>query len=200
MTGSGMQQARKPSRGENRRGGAKPRGRNEAGRVVPSARWQCRGNPVLPGCGRAEVTSVEGRSGHEPQERQGLWRPLGASAPVGSAARDPAAVRTLRRRMHSRGQPRGCGETVRECRRRMACHPEATPRCCPRGPRTGNGRRPGGRREEPTDLLTETGGLVPPLEGGRGDHRRRHRSAPLRRPRRPSRLHGSCPDLFASSP
>ena len=78
----------------------------------------------------------------KPQERQGPRRPVGASALVGTAARGPATVRTLRRRMHSRGQPRGCGETVRECRRRVVRHPEATPRCCPRGPRTGNGRRP----------------------------------------------------------
>jgi hypothetical protein len=59
-TGSGMQQARGPSRGESRRGGEKPRGRNEAGRVVPSARRES-GATRVPGSGRAEDVSVEGR-------------------------------------------------------------------------------------------------------------------------------------------
>jgi hypothetical protein len=70
-TGSGMQQARRPARGENRRGGEKPRGRNMAGRVVPSARRRPRGNPRSTESGRGQETSVEGRASHEPQERQG---------------------------------------------------------------------------------------------------------------------------------
>jgi len=104
-----MQQARKLQRGENRRGGAKPRGRNEAGRVVPSARGERPGNRLSLWSGRAEVMSVEGQSGHEPQERQGPWRPVGASALVGTAARGPATVRTLHRRCTREGNLEGAG-------------------------------------------------------------------------------------------
>jgi hypothetical protein len=61
-------------------------------------------------------------------------------------------------------------ETVRECRRRMVRHPEATPRCCPRGPRTGNGRRPR-RAQERTHRPAHRDhrGLPAVLEGLRGD-------------------------------
>jgi hypothetical protein len=70
-TGCGMQQARGPSRRENRRGGAKPRGRNGSwtgGAVGPKV---SRGNS-----GRWEWTRGShvggGATGHEPQERKGL--------------------------------------------------------------------------------------------------------------------------------
>jgi hypothetical protein len=71
MTGSGAQQTRELQRGESRRGGAKPRGRNGSwtgGAVGPKV---SRGNS-----GRWEWTRSchvgGGASGHEPQERKGL--------------------------------------------------------------------------------------------------------------------------------
>jgi hypothetical protein len=71
MTGCGTQQAREPSRGESRRGGAKPRGRNGSwtgGAVGPKV---SRGNS-----GRWEWTREGdvggGAASHEPQERKGL--------------------------------------------------------------------------------------------------------------------------------
>jgi hypothetical protein len=64
--GSGMQQARNSPRGENRRGGAKPRGRNEN----PSRQARIR-NPTETsgGSGRVEVVSMEGRYGRRTRER-----------------------------------------------------------------------------------------------------------------------------------
>lgn len=48
MTGNGMQQARGRLRGENRRGGARPRGRNGSRRVAPSARRRASSSASCP--------------------------------------------------------------------------------------------------------------------------------------------------------
>jgi hypothetical protein len=59
-----MQQARQPSRGESRRGGEKPRGRNGTSTLDGRSRWaRCPVRRQLPGSGRVAVMSMEGRSG-----------------------------------------------------------------------------------------------------------------------------------------
>jgi hypothetical protein len=64
--GSGMQQARNSPRGENRRGGAKPRGRNGN----PSRQARIRNlTETSGGSGRVEVVSMEGRYGRRTRER-----------------------------------------------------------------------------------------------------------------------------------
>lgn len=80
MTGNGMQQARGRLRGENRRGGARPRGRNGSRRVAPSARRRASTSASCPlfggrhrgrrpaGSGRANESTVEG--GPRTPERQ----------------------------------------------------------------------------------------------------------------------------------
>lgn len=117
MTGCGMQQARGPLRGESRRGGAKPRGRNEAGRVVPSARW-CLGATRGAGSGRALAVSVEGRNVTNPKRGRASIIRSGLRFRPALVARGPARVRTLRRRL----------ERSTECRRRAVRRSDATPR------------------------------------------------------------------------
>jgi hypothetical protein len=87
-TGSGMQQARGPSRGGNHRGGEKPRGWNEAGRVVPSAH----GSSEPPVSGPERVPAREwtrkgcvggGANKSRTPGEAGSWSPVGASTPVG---------------------------------------------------------------------------------------------------------------------
>jgi hypothetical protein len=142
-TGSGMQQARGPSRGESRRGGAKPRGRNgrqdgwcrrPQGSSEPPVSGPHRG-PVREWTrggdvgGGAEVTNP--RRGRVPVA------PFGASVPVGGTARGPANVRTLRRRVATIRRP-----TAGACtRRRSPGHVLEGP-----GPVTVEGR--GGRRKD----------------------------------------------------
>jgi hypothetical protein len=82
----------------------------------------------------------------KPQERQGPRRPVGASALVGTAARGPATVRTLRRRRKRSGSADDGWLAIPK--RRPGAVLEGP------GPVTVEGR--GGRREEPTDLHTET--------------------------------------------
>jgi len=79
------------------------------------------GDPGKPGateCGRVQEMSVEGRKGHEPQERQGPGVPTGASAPIGSHHEGPGSCADASKER----------EKVRECRRRVVRHLEATPR------------------------------------------------------------------------
>jgi hypothetical protein len=76
-TGSGMQQARGPSRGENRRGGAKPRGRNESwtgGAVGPWLFGAAGSGPErVPVREWTRVGCVGGgAASHEPHERRAL--------------------------------------------------------------------------------------------------------------------------------
>jgi hypothetical protein len=97
-TGCGMQQARGPSRRENRRGGAKPRGRNGSwtgGAVGPKG---ARGNSgswewMRAGCvgGGADRSRTPGEVGSRSRGRS-----FGSGR---CAARGPAVVRTLRRRV-----------------------------------------------------------------------------------------------------
>jgi hypothetical protein len=88
-----------------------------------------------------EVMSVEGHEQRTPGEA-GPRCPLGAPAPGAQHREGPGYRADASRECTRGGNLVGCRETVTECRRRMVRHPEATPRCCPRGPRAGNGRRP----------------------------------------------------------
>jgi hypothetical protein len=107
-TGSGMQQARGPSRGGNHRGGEKPRGWNEAGRVVPSAH----GSSEPPVSGPERVPAREWTRGgcvgggaiksRTPGEA-GSWSPIGASTPVGR----PRGTRQLCGRFEGEGNGHG---------------------------------------------------------------------------------------------
>ena len=94
-----------------------------------------------PGSGRARSMSVEGRTSHEPQERQGPGVPL-RSFGFGTVltARDPAVVRTLRRR---RKRSRSADEGWFAIRKRHLGEVLEGP-----GPVTVEGR--GGRRKYPT--------------------------------------------------
>jgi hypothetical protein len=76
------------------------------------------GQPESPGSGRAQSMSVEGRTSHEPQERQGPGVPVRASARIGSHREGPGSCADASKEK----------ETVTECRRRVVRHPEATPR------------------------------------------------------------------------
>jgi hypothetical protein len=128
------------SRGESRRGGEKPRGRNGSwtgGAVGPKV---SRGNSGA-GSGRANVMSVEGRSSHEPQERKGLGpRSELRFRSIGSRGARPVCG-SLRRRWK-----------IKECRwwaLPLAGETHGVVLEGP-GPVTVEGR--GGRRKEPTDL------------------------------------------------
>jgi hypothetical protein len=90
-TGSGVQQTRRPGRGESRRGGEKPRGRNWTGRVVPSVPMVS-GQPGA-GCGRDLVRTVEGHQSRTPRE-EGSDRAAGTSVLVrGSRGARPVCGR-----------------------------------------------------------------------------------------------------------
>jgi hypothetical protein len=167
-----MQQAHGPSRGESRRGGAKPRGRNGSwtgGAVGPKAEP---GQPGSAGSGRAEDVSVEGQQGHEPQERMGPDR--GRSFGSGPTARDPANVRTLRRRRKIWSADDGWLATRKRAPGDVLEGP---------GLVTAEGR---GGQQQRTIRAAHRGrrGFIRAARRNSRRSRRRHRSAPLRRPRK----------------
>jgi hypothetical protein len=144
-----------PPRGGSRRGGAKPRGRNEMpapGSVGPT-RAQAWGS------GRAAGQAVEGREAHEPHERQGPTRP-------GSS--DPG--RGLR---PARGAPKGTPRAGRSMRRVRPAQTTAA-----REPRGSGRQRPRPRRESGEGQPTAS-------HAAAENHRRRtvYRPARSRRPR-----------------
>jgi hypothetical protein len=147
-----------------------------------------------------------GAASNEPQERQGLDARSALRRRVHSIARGPATVRTLLENALAGATSSGAGKRSRSADDGWFAIPKRRPGAVLEGPGPVTVEGRGGRREEPTDLLTE----IHPIGVDQADaarrvatrgsrrSRRRHRSAPLRRPRRPS-LSRSCPDLFASS-
>jgi hypothetical protein len=164
-----MQQARGPPRGESRRGGAKPRGRNEMldgwcrrPMALRSRRFRT-SRGVRPGSGRAKDVSVEGRIQVANPRRgrasvpgrsfgSGRSTPREARQPcgrfVGVAPRSNAAVATARSAampVATRERSRSAEDERFAARKRHPGDVLEGP-----GPVTVEGR--GGRRKEPTDL------------------------------------------------
>jgi hypothetical protein len=186
-TGSGMQQARKPSRGENRRGGAKPRGRNEAGRVVPSARWEHTGN-------RSAFLEVDAqrscrwRGSQVTNPRRG--RAHGARSDASASGRlrreGPAAVRTLHRRCTRGGNLEGAGNGQGVPTTDGSPSRSDAPVLSSRAPDRQRSKAAEGAGKNPPTCSPRPPRLVRGARRASRRHRRWHRSAPLRRPRRPS--------------
>jgi len=97
MTGNGMQQARGRLRGANRRGGARPRGRNRSRRVAPSARREASSSMCVSSSSEdGAPSSTRTGSGHafEAVRWRGTNEPQkGRSAALSSARGAPADLR-----------------------------------------------------------------------------------------------------------
>jgi len=145
----------------------------DAGRVVPSARRGARGNSGFLGVDARWMCRWRGRQVTNPRRGRVL------------VARSELRLQSVRRE-----GPGSCADASKESGNdpeadEGCLHPDATPRPCPRGPRTGNGRRP--RRAQGRTYR-------PARRGTRGDNRRLALPGAAPQSSKITRLHGSCPD------